>query len=85
MNQLKGMNILLSADEHYLGRAVEERFRVFAQQISGKHCKIYKDTVSGERNRHEPVPVFFKDTRFVFLLDISVSISFILFFLPLLN
>ncbi|KAL5679080.1 hypothetical protein ACJX0J_005465, partial [Zea mays] len=57
-----GMNILLSADEHYLGRAVEERFRVFAQQISGKHCKIYKDTVSGERNRHEPVPVFFKDT-----------------------
>uniref|UniRef100_A0A804LCT9 FHA domain-containing protein n=1 Tax=Zea mays TaxID=4577 RepID=A0A804LCT9_MAIZE len=58
----QGMNILLSADEHYLGRAVEERFRVFAQQISGKHCKIYKDTVSGERNRHEPVPVFFKDT-----------------------
>ncbi|PWZ53307.1 hypothetical protein Zm00014a_026305 [Zea mays] len=58
----QGMNILLSADEHYLGRAVEERFRVFAQQISGKHCKIYKDTVSGERNRHEPVPVFLKDT-----------------------
>ncbi|KAL5653519.1 hypothetical protein ACJX0J_038977, partial [Zea mays] len=57
-----GMNILLSADEHCLGRSVEERFRIFAQQISGMHCKIYRDTVLGELNRHEPVPVFLKDT-----------------------
>jgi hypothetical protein len=66
MNQLKGMNILLSADEHCLGRSVEERFRIFAQQISGMHCKIYRDTVLGELNRHEPVPVFLKDTRCFF-------------------
>uniref|UniRef100_A0A804RBV0 SMAD/FHA domain-containing family protein n=1 Tax=Zea mays TaxID=4577 RepID=A0A804RBV0_MAIZE len=59
----QGMNILLSADEHCLGRSVEERFRIFAQQISGMHCKIYRDTVLGELNRHEPVPVFLKDTR----------------------
>ncbi|KAG0553004.1 hypothetical protein BDA96_01G557600 [Sorghum bicolor] len=58
----QGMNILLSADEHCLGRTVEERFQIFAQQISGKHCKIYKDTVLGELNRHEPVPVYLKDT-----------------------
>uniref|UniRef100_A0A804RB08 FHA domain-containing protein n=1 Tax=Zea mays TaxID=4577 RepID=A0A804RB08_MAIZE len=31
-------------------------------QISGMHCKIYRDTVLGELNRHEPVPVFLKDT-----------------------
>lgn len=58
----QGMNILLSADEHCLGRTVEERFQILAQQISGKHCKIYKDTVLGELNRHEPVPVYLKDT-----------------------
>ncbi|KAL5650919.1 hypothetical protein ACJX0J_036377, partial [Zea mays] len=36
--------------------------RVAAQLISGMHCKIYRDTVLGELNRHEPVPVFLKDT-----------------------
>jgi hypothetical protein len=83
MNQLKGMNILLSADEHFLGRSVEERFRIFVQQISEMHCKIYRDTVLGELNRHEPVPVFHKDTRCFFLLlnlplsDSSVFFSYI--------
>uniref|UniRef100_A0A0D9VP07 FHA domain-containing protein n=1 Tax=Leersia perrieri TaxID=77586 RepID=A0A0D9VP07_9ORYZ len=59
----EGMNILLSADEHFLGRAVQEpSFRISSQQISGKHCKIYRDTVLGELNRNEPVPVYLKDT-----------------------
>jgi hypothetical protein len=40
--------------------------RVAAQLISGMHCKIYRDTVLGELNRHEPVPVFLKDTRCFF-------------------
>ncbi|XP_006649314.1 myosin-11 isoform X2 [Oryza brachyantha] len=59
----EGMNILLSADEHYLGRIVQEAsFRISCPQISAKHCKIYRDTVLGELNRNEPVPVFLKDT-----------------------
>ncbi|KAL6589686.1 hypothetical protein ACP70R_050260 [Stipagrostis hirtigluma subsp. patula] len=58
----QGMNILLSADEHCLGRNVEERFQIAGLSISGKHCTIYRDTVLGELNRQEPVPVFFKDT-----------------------
>ncbi|XP_062209719.1 uncharacterized protein LOC133911480 isoform X2 [Phragmites australis] len=62
----QGINILLSADEHCLGRAVEERFQICAPQsapqISGRHCKIYRDTVLGELSRHEPVPVLLKDT-----------------------
>ncbi|OEL37614.1 hypothetical protein BAE44_0001363 [Dichanthelium oligosanthes] len=57
----QGINILLSGDEHCLGRVVEERFQIFDPQISSKHCRIYKDTVLGELNRHEPVPVFLKD------------------------
>jgi len=86
MNQLKGMNILLSADEHCLGRTVEERFQILAHQISGKHCKIYKDTVLGELNRHEPVPVYLKDTRFGFSSSGSFDIcQFHFLFLHLLN
>ncbi|KAF0911076.1 hypothetical protein E2562_005459 [Oryza meyeriana var. granulata] len=59
----EGMNILLSADEHYLGRIVKESsFRISCLSVSGRHCKIYRDTVLGELNRNEPVPVFLKDT-----------------------
>ncbi|RLN39587.1 myosin-11 isoform X2 [Panicum miliaceum] len=58
----QGINILLSADEHCLGRCVEDRFQILDPQISSTHCRIYKDTVLGELNRHEPVPVFLKDT-----------------------
>ncbi|XP_062216931.1 uncharacterized protein LOC133917020 isoform X2 [Phragmites australis] len=62
----QGINILLSADEHCLGRAVEERFQICAPQsapqISGRHCKIYRDTVLGELNLHEHIPVLLKDT-----------------------
>jgi hypothetical protein len=72
-DRLKGINILLNADEHCLGRTVEERFQVSALSISGKHCKIYRDTVLGELNRDEPVPVYLKDTRFSFLTFGSLS------------
>ncbi|KAJ1256518.1 hypothetical protein BS78_K008900 [Paspalum vaginatum] len=54
----QGTNILLSADEHWIGRTVDEdHFQISHPQISGKHCKIYKDT-----NCNDPVPVFLKDT-----------------------
>ncbi|CAL4912339.1 unnamed protein product [Urochloa decumbens] len=59
----QGINIILSADEHYLGRTgVEDRFQISDPQISTRHCRIYRDTVLGELNRNEPVPVFIKDT-----------------------
>ncbi|KAF8780461.1 hypothetical protein HU200_001585 [Digitaria exilis] len=58
----QGINILLNGDEHCLGRCVEDRFQISDPQISSKHCMIYRDTVLGELNRHEPVPVFLKDT-----------------------
>ncbi|EEC74433.1 hypothetical protein OsI_09818 [Oryza sativa Indica Group] len=68
----------LSADEHYIGRAVQESsFKISSLQISGKHCKIYRDTVLGELNRNEPVPVFLKDSRFLVLLHCSSNGTFI--------
>jgi hypothetical protein len=70
---LKGMNILLSADEHILGRTVENpRFRISAPAVSGKHCRIYRDTALEELRRDEPVPVYFKDTRFLLLLGLAL-------------
>jgi hypothetical protein len=78
---LKGMNILLSADEHTLGRTAENsRFRISALAISGKHCKIYRDTALEELRPDEPVPVYLKDTRFLLLLGFALSNnSYILF------
>ncbi|KAE8799733.1 myosin-9 [Hordeum vulgare] len=59
----EGMNILLNADEHILGRTTDNpRFRISAVSVSGNHCKIYRDTVIGELQRNEPVPVFLRDT-----------------------
>ncbi|KQK23873.1 myosin-9 isoform X2 [Brachypodium distachyon] len=59
----EGMNILLNADEHILGRMVDNpRFRISSLSVSGTHCKIYRDTVLAELNRNEPAPVFLKDT-----------------------
>ncbi|KAJ1298992.1 hypothetical protein BS78_01G496900 [Paspalum vaginatum] len=58
----QGVNILLSADEHWLGRCVEHRFQLLAPQISGRHCKIYKETVPEEPSRKDNVPVFLEDT-----------------------
>jgi len=82
LDQLKGINVLLSADEHCIGRCVEDRFQISDPQISSTHCRIYKDTVLGELNRHEPVPVFLKDTRFFFFwifLYLPVSFPFLSF------
>jgi hypothetical protein len=47
VDQLKGINVLLSAHEHCLGRTVEDRFQISGLSVSGKHCKIYSDTVGG--------------------------------------
>ncbi|KAK3150344.1 hypothetical protein QOZ80_3AG0232040 [Eleusine coracana subsp. coracana] len=58
----QGINILLSADEHCLGRTVEYRLQICGPSISARHCKIYRDTVLGDFNQHEPVPVYLKDT-----------------------
>ncbi|KAK8321736.1 hypothetical protein V6Z12_A12G119500 [Gossypium hirsutum] len=41
------MNMLLSADEHWIGRLVEDMsFRIESRWVSMKHCKIYGKRVS---------------------------------------
>nr|CAD1835346.1 unnamed protein product [Ananas comosus var. bracteatus] len=62
----KGMNILLRASEHCLGRTVEDKnFRIAIMPVSGNHCRIFKDPAAvqnGELNTTSQLPVFLKDT-----------------------
>lgn len=62
----QGMHILLSGNEHLLGRTVEDiRFQVSGQAISSNHCKIFrKRATDGEitNSSNAPVSVFLKDT-----------------------
>ncbi|XP_042462298.1 uncharacterized protein LOC122045929 isoform X2 [Zingiber officinale] len=62
----QGMNILLSGDEHSLGRCVEDpRYQISTMAVSGSHCKIFRDKVAvgdAEVDPNTSVPVFLKDT-----------------------
>ncbi|CAL9160249.1 unnamed protein product [Musa hybrid cultivar] len=62
----QGMNILLSGDEHCLGRCVEDtRFQISVIAVSANHCKIFRDRVAAADAKLDPtslVPVFLKDT-----------------------
>ncbi|CAN1332451.1 E3 ubiquitin-protein ligase CHFR [Linum perenne] len=55
----QGMNMLLTGDEHCIGRLVDDkRFRIESNAVSGNHCKIFRKRVSGE----DLDAVFLKDT-----------------------
>ncbi|TYI50662.1 hypothetical protein E1A91_D12G117900v1 [Gossypium mustelinum] len=61
----QGMNMLLSADEHWIGRLVEDMsFRIESRWVSTKHCKIYRKRVSNEgaeQSLNCDVSVYLKD------------------------
>ncbi|XP_073102139.1 uncharacterized protein [Elaeis guineensis] len=62
----KGINILLSADEHCLGRCAEDtHFQIGALAVSANHCRLFRDRVAAADGELDPdlsVPVFLKDT-----------------------
>ncbi|KAB2056217.1 hypothetical protein ES319_A11G088900v1 [Gossypium barbadense] len=62
----QGMNMLLTADEHCIGRSVKEiNFRIDSNSVSAVHCKIYRKRVTNEDTQHAPncyTSVFLKDT-----------------------
>ncbi|KAF3439964.1 hypothetical protein FNV43_RR18242 [Rhamnella rubrinervis] len=54
---IPGLNIILTANEHRIGRMVQEtQFQIEAASVSASHCKIYKKEVSNSS------AVFLKDT-----------------------
>ncbi|KAL1828529.1 hypothetical protein DCAR_0207763 [Daucus carota subsp. sativus] len=45
----QGSNMILTSDEHQIGRVVEDRhFIILSTQISAQHCKIYRKKIAGE-------------------------------------
>ncbi|XP_058102448.1 uncharacterized protein LOC131246384 isoform X2 [Magnolia sinica] len=60
----QGMNILLSADEHWLGRLVgDTRFQIEGGAVSANHCKIYRKHVAAKdvEQTSNLTTVFLKD------------------------
>lgn len=62
----QGMNMLLTFDEHHIGRMVDDmRFQINANSVSAKHCKIYRKRVDNENHSESPstscMTAFLKD------------------------
>ncbi|XP_010276144.1 PREDICTED: major antigen isoform X2 [Nelumbo nucifera] len=62
----QGINILLTAEKHYIGRLVEDkRFQIESHAISANHCKIYRKRLATE-DAEQPscfnCAVFLKDS-----------------------
>nr|KYP64278.1 hypothetical protein KK1_018870 [Cajanus cajan] len=58
----QGINILLTADEHCIGRLVEDvRFQIDSNSVSANHCRIYRMKVTNE-NMENATSIFLKDT-----------------------
>ncbi|KAL4567151.1 hypothetical protein LXL04_022725 [Taraxacum kok-saghyz] len=64
--ETEGLNLLLTNDEHVIGRSVpDKRFELMSNQISSRHCKIYKKKVATEDSGGQSRLIscgFFKDT-----------------------
>ncbi|WJX76973.1 hypothetical protein P8452_60327 [Trifolium repens] len=58
----QGINILLTADEHRIGRLVEDvRFQIDSNSVSANHCRIYRTKITNE-NMENTTSIFLKDT-----------------------
>ncbi|XP_062090537.1 uncharacterized protein LOC133796865 isoform X2 [Humulus lupulus] len=62
----QGINMILTADEHCIGRLVDDtRFQIDSNAVSAKHCKIYRKKFGIEEDKQTSVcktAVFLKDT-----------------------
>ncbi|XP_061339633.1 uncharacterized protein LOC133286255 isoform X2 [Gastrolobium bilobum] len=58
----QGINILLTADEHCIGRLVDDvRFQIDSTSVSANHCRIYRMRITTE-NMENTSSIFLKDT-----------------------
>ncbi|XP_009757516.1 uncharacterized protein [Nicotiana sylvestris] len=64
--RLQGMNMLLTSEEHCIGRLVDDtRFQILSPAVSAQHCKIYRKKVVSEDMEHSAnscTAVFLKDS-----------------------
>lgn len=74
----QGINILLTADEHCIGRLVEDvRFQIDSNSVSANHCRIYRTKITNE-NMENTTSIFLKDTRLWLRYRALVPSSFLL-------
>jgi hypothetical protein len=67
--------MLLTADEHCIGRLVEDaRFKIESNAVSANHCKIYRRRLNADDSSEHTV--FLKDTRFVHCSSKVLSVFF---------
>ncbi|XP_009605448.1 uncharacterized protein [Nicotiana tomentosiformis] len=64
--RLQGMNMLLTSEEHCIGRLVDDtRFQILSPAVSAQHCKIYRKKVVSEDvegSANSCTAVFLKDS-----------------------
>ncbi|KAK6804428.1 hypothetical protein RDI58_002212 [Solanum bulbocastanum] len=64
--RLQGINMLLTSEEHCIGRMVDNtRFQILSPAVSAHHCKIYRKKVVSEDVEHPTnccTAVFLKDS-----------------------
>ncbi|KAL2477940.1 SMAD/FHA domain-containing protein [Forsythia ovata] len=62
----QGMNMLLTSDEHCIGRLVDDsRFQIVSPAVSAHHCKIYRKRAATDDMKHPSnncTSVFLKDS-----------------------
>lgn len=74
----QGINILLTADEHCIGRLVEDvRFQIDSNSVSANHCRINRTKITNE-NMENTTSIFLKDTRLWLRYIALVPSSFLL-------
>ncbi|KAL8495467.1 hypothetical protein ACS0TY_019563 [Phlomoides rotata] len=66
----KGMNMLLTSDEHCIGWLVDDAlFQIITPAVS-RHCKIYRKSIASEdteQRSEKHFSVFLKDSRLQYL------------------
>ncbi|GAB2224196.1 hypothetical protein Drorol1_Dr00004947 [Drosera rotundifolia] len=69
----QGMNMLLSANEHSIGRTVEDtRFQIESNAVSQRHCKIFRRRVFDDSDEVRP-----GSNDSVYLIDTSTNGTYV--------
>lgn len=88
-NGEQGINLILTSDEHCIGRLVDDwRFQIESYSVSANHCVIFRKKVANgdeKESSNSKTVVFLKDTRLcIIILFFFVCVFFIIIFMWLL-
>ena len=71
--QTQGINILLTSDEHCIGRLVDMRFQIESNAVSANHCRIYRKRGAAEDAENPSTfSTFLQDTRLYIVFEVCL-------------